>query len=111
MMRILLKCYEDETPYLLEATNVMMHDTLPDGSVLDVYRTALYITEANGVKEDGTFVILPICTAQVLVKRLLETGYLDLSEYMSTTFIKYDRRDKNQLQKVLENKSGGKCSE
>lgn len=99
-MRILLKYNEDYTPYLIETLEVSLDDMLPTGDQLESNRTVMYITSTKN-PDEATFVILPRQTAETLITELLEKGYLDLSQYMSVTFISYDRRDNRRLKNVI----------
>ena len=100
-MRVMLR-YPDNTPYITEVLSVMLDDSLPIDEVLNQSRIAMYITSAED-KDELTFVVLPVCTANKLMDEFLCNGFLDLSKYMDTTFIQYDSFvDKSRLKKVCE---------
>lgn len=100
-MRIMLR-YQDGTPYITEVLSVMLDGSLPTDDVLNPSRIAMYITSAED-EDELTFVVLPSCTANKFMEELLCNGFLNLSEYMDTTFIQYEPCvDKSRLQKVYE---------
>ena len=100
-MRVMLR-YQDGTPYITEVLSVMLDGSLPTDDVLSPSRIAMYITSAED-EDELTFVVLPLCTANKFMEELLCNGFLNLSEYMDTTFIQYEPSvDKSRLKKVYE---------
>lgn len=80
----------------------MLDDSLPTDDVLSPSRIAMYITSAED-EDELTFVVLPLCTANKFMEELLCNGFLNLSEYIDTTFIQYESCvDKSRLKKVYE---------
>ena len=100
-MRVMLR-YQDGTPYITEVLSVMLDDSLLTDDVLSPSRIAMYITSAED-EDELTFVVLPLCTANKFMEELLCNGFLNLSEYIDTTFIQYESCvDKSRLKKVYE---------
>lgn len=100
-MKVMLR-YQDGTPYITEVLSVMLDGSLPTDDVLSPSRIAMYITSAED-EDELTFVVLPLCTANNFMEELLCNGFLNLSEYMDTTFIQYESCvDKSRLKKVYE---------